>query len=279
MKIWLTAAFLAATVATTAAAQTHGVPSELLKQSRRMQGDKIQVCNDKTGQTMKFDQAVARAIGDALFLDVEFHEGFGGFPTSGDGYLDELQIALTNTCDIMMGMTVQENSPFPEWTVLSRPYASFPYLLVVKDDYKSLLDIPLDKKLGTALSSMGERVFITWNQQRPAKERYVRFPYADMQLMATRVLDGSIAGMIIWGPAFNDLKKSSPETASLHSLPLSPVPSTVTRMGILMKVTDTFLRSQIDETIDALVADGTIAALMDEYGYEGTPGDAPRNVQ
>lgn len=280
MKALVLAAVVAATAITgVAQAQTHGVPQELLKNTRRLGGDTLQVCGDVTGKTKGFDQAVARAIGDALFLKVQFHEGFGGFPTSGDGFLDELQIALTNTCDMMVGVTVQANSPFPEWAVLSRPYVSLPYLLVVKDDYKSLLDVPVQRHLGTAMSSMGERVFITWNQQRPKEQRYVRYPYADMDLMTTRVLDGSIAGMVIWGPAWAEVQKRMPEAAQLHSISMQPVPDSVTRVGILMKVNDSYLRAQIDETIDALVADGTIESLLEEFGYEGIAGDAPSNVQ
>ena len=280
MKSWVMAAVVAATAITgMAQAQTHGVPQELLQNTRRLNGDSLQVCSDITGKTKAFDHAVARAIGEALFLKVDIHEGFGGFPTSGDGFLDELQIALTNTCDMMVGVTIQANSPFPEWAVLSRPYVSLPYLLVVKDDYKTLLDIPVERHLGTAMSSMGERVFITWNQQRPKEQRYVRYPYADMNLMATRVLDGSIAGMVIWGPAWADLQKQMPEASALRPISMQPVPNSVTRVGILLKVSDSYLRAQIDETIDALVADGTIAELLTEFGYEGTPGDAPSNVQ
>ncbi|MDN3710690.1 transporter substrate-binding domain-containing protein [Paracoccus cavernae] len=261
--------------ATTASfAQSYGVPAELLKNTRRMDGDKLQVCVDITGKLQAFDRAVATALAEALFLKPEFHEGFGGYPTSGEGFLDELQIAMTNSCDVMLGMTVQENSPYPEWAVLSRPYVSLPYMLAVKDDYKALTDIPKSRKLGTALSSMGERVFITWNQQQPKEQRFIRLPYADMDLMTKRVADGSIAGMVIWQPVFAELQKSNPEAAGLHTIPLAPVPDTVTRVGILMKARDSYLRSQIDEAIDALVEDGTIAAIMEDFGYTGTAGDA-----
>lgn len=261
--------------ATTASfAQSYGVPAELLKNTRRMDGDKLQVCVDITGKLQPFDRAVATALAEALFLKPEFHEGFGGYPTSGEGFLDELQIAMTNSCDVMLGMTVQENSPYPEWAVLSRPYVSLPYMLAVKDDYKALNDIPKSRKLGTALSSMGERVFITWNQQQPKEQRFIRLPYADMDLMTKRVADGSIAGMVIWQPVFAELQKSNPDAAGLHTIPLAPVPDTVTRVGILIKARDSYLRSQIDAAIDALVEDGTIAAIMEDFGYTGTAGDA-----
>lgn len=274
MKQWILAAVAVLGAGMPAVAQTHGVPTELLNNTRRLGGDSLQVCADTTGRTVQFDRAVAQAIADALFLKMEFHEGFGGFPTSGDGFLDELQIAMTNDCDVMTGMTVQENSPFPEWTTMTRPYASLPYVLMVRDDYASLTQIPRERKLGTALSSMGERVFITWNEQQPKEKRYVRLPYADMDLMTTRVADGSLAGALYWAPAWAAVAKTHPEAAKLHQIPLAPVPETVTRLGILLKARDSYLRSQIDEAIDALVADGTIAALMAEHGYIGTPGDA-----
>ena len=275
MMKWVWAALLGFAAATSSRAQSYGVPAELLDNTRRMDGDRLHVCLDQTGKTNDFDRAVAQAIADALFLKAEFHEGFGGYPTSGAGFLDELQIAMTNTCDIMPGMTVQENSPFPEWAVLSRPYVSLPYMLAVADDYRTLLDIPRDRKLGTALSSMGERVFITWNQQQPEDQRFVRLPYADMKLMAKRVADGSIAGMIVWQPVLAALRKSgNPDATALHTVPLSPVPEMVTRVGILMKSRDTYLRTQVDQAIDALVADGTIAGLMEDFGYEGVAGDA-----
>src|SRR5690606_24492017 len=219
---WLIAAMLSL-VGTSALAQSYGVPSELLKNTRRLEGDTLHVCSDASGKIRDFDHRVASAIAEMLFLKAEFHEGFGGYPTSGEGFLDELQIAMTNTCDIMMGMTVQENSPFPAWSVLSRPYVSLPYVLAVRDDYAQLDAIPIERKLGTALSSMGERVFITWNQQRPKAQRYVRLPYADMALMAKRVADGSIAGMLIWQPALAQLQQEgNPDVAALHLIPVTP---------------------------------------------------------
>lgn len=274
MKTVLIAGLVGLGIATSALAQSHGVPSELLHNTRRLDGDRLQVCSDRTGKIGDFDRAVAQAIADALFLTPDFHEGFGGFPTSGDGFLDELQIAMTNSCDIMTGMTVQANSPFPDWAVLSRPYVSLPYLFVVRDDYAALPDVPVDRKLGTALSSMGERVFITWNQQQPESRRYVRLPYADMDLMTKRVADGSIAGMVIWAPVFAQLQKTNPDARGLHAISMAPVPEMVTRVGILLKARDTYLRHQVDQAIDALVADGTIATLMADFGYLGVPGDA-----
>jgi polar amino acid transport system substrate-binding protein len=256
-----------------ALAQTSGVPPEDFTNTRRQAGDAINVCFDRTSLGRQFDEAVATALGDALFLSVNIKEGFGGFPLNGDGFLDELNLAMNNDCDMFMGVSVSENSPVSEAFSITRPYATIPFVLVVKNaDWKSLGDIPKDQRLGTAMASMGEMNYITWAQQRSKPERWIRLPYADPNLMATRVLDGTIAGMILWQPALARLQQERPEAAALHVIANSPIPESETRVGALVSSRNSFLRSQIDQAIDALVADGTIDALMKQYGYAGRAG-------
>lgn len=256
-----------------AMAQTSGIPPEELSNTRRQAGDSINVCFDRTSLGRPFDEAVAMALGDALFLQVNVIEGFGGFPLNGDGFLDELNLAMNNTCDMFMGVSVSENSPVSEAFSITRPYATIPFVLAVKNpDWQSLGDIPLDQRLGTAMASMGEMNYITWAQQRAKPERWIRLPYADPNLMATRVLDGTIAGMILWQPVLARLKQERPEAAELRVIANAPIPESEIRVGALVSARNSFLRSQIDQAIDALVADGTIEGLMKQFGYEGRAG-------
>ena len=255
-------------------AQTSSVPGELLKNTRRQNGDQINVCFDTSSVISAFDHEIAQAIGDALFLKVNPIEGFGGFPVNGDGFMDELMLAMNNTCDIFMGVSVQTNSPFPEWASVTRPYATIPFVLAVEDaSWNSWADIPRDRKIGTALQSVGELVYITWSLQQPEAERWKRLPYADNKLMAKRVLDGTLGGMLLWQPALRKLQSEQPETAALRVIELAPVPATAIKVGAVVSSRDTFLRTQVDQAIDALVADGTIAALLEKYGYTGEAGD------
>lgn len=251
-----------------AAAQDAGVPDSLLQERRREQGDALTVCQDSGSPIRDFDRDVARAIGDALFLQVRFEEGFRGFPISGDGFLQELRIAMTNRCDLMMGMSVQEETPFPDWVQMTRPYAAFDYVLAVTDPgWTALGQIPTDRVIGTQLGSIGELVFITWNQQRAEGTRYRRLPYADGGLMLRRVLDGRLAGMLVWRPVLARIAAENPGAAALHQIDTAPMPHTVTRVGALVSSKDSFLRSQVDQAIDALTADGTIGGIMARYGY------------
>jgi ABC-type amino acid transport substrate-binding protein len=258
----------------TAFAQTSGIPPEELNNTRRLAGDSINVCFDRTSLGRPFDEDVARAIADALFLQINIVEGFGGFPLNGDGFMDELTLAMNNTCDVFMGVTVSANSPFSEAFALTRPYATIPFVLVVSDpEWQTLGDIPKDRPLGTAMASMGEMGYITWAQQQPEGESWARYPYPDPNKMATRVLDGTIAGMILWQPTLARLLTEREDAAALRVIDASPVPGSAVSVGALVSSRNGFLRSQMDEAIDALVADGTIAALMAEHGYQGTAGE------
>lgn len=256
-------------------AQTSGIPEELLNNSRRQKGDSLIFCNDANSRLRDFDRDIAKAIGDALFLKVDFKEGFGGFPLSGDGFLQELQIAMTNDCDVMMGMSVQEESAFPDWAAMTRPYVSLPYVMaVIEPDWKSLGDIPFDRMLGTSMQSMGEMVYITWSQQQPEAKRWVRLPYADMDLMVKRLNDGRLGGIMLWQPTYSQLKKNNPEAKDLRLVDLKPVPNVYTKVGALVDARDSFLRTEVDQAIEALAADGTIGKIMEKYGYEGVAGDS-----
>lgn len=257
-----------------AQAQTSSVPAEELDNSVRLAGDSIRVCFDRTSIGRAFDEDIARAIGDALFLNIEVEEGFGGFPVHGDGLLDEVTLAMTNNCDLFMGVSVSPNSPVSEAFSLTRPYATLPFILVVaNEEWQSLGDIPKTMRLGTAMASIGEMNYITWAQQQPESERWVRLPYADFNLMTTRLLDGTIAGMILWQPAFSKILESREDARDLRVISNTPIPPSETRVGALVSSRNSFLRNQVDQAIDALVTDGTIAQLLEKHGYEGRAGE------
>jgi len=266
--------FIALMMAGEAFAQSSGVPPELMNNTRRQNGEAINVCLDRSGTSRAFDQDVAQAIGDALFLNVKFTEGFGGFPIDGAGFMDELLLAMNNTCDVFMGITVQTNSPFPDSVAVSRPYATMPFVMAVTDpNWQKLGDIPRERMLGTSMQSLGELVYLTWSLQQPKEQRWRRLPYADPKLMLKRVEDGRLGGMLIWQPTLAQVLREDPSITNLRLIPTDPVPTASIRVGALVSSKDSFLRDQIDQTIDALVKDGTIDALMKKHGYTGVAGE------
>lgn len=253
--------------------QGFGVPEELLENTRPVQGDAMTVCIDPLSIGAPFDRDVSQAIADALFLTPTFADAPSGFPLDALGYFDELQIAMTNTCDMLAGISLQPNSPFPEWATVTRPYAQIPFVLAVTDpSYGSLADIPRDRFLGTALGSQGELQLLTYLSQLPQAQQWRRLPYADPDLMLQRLLDGRLAGILIWQPALMKITAGDPAAMGIRIIPTDPVPPADVAVGALVSNRDTFLRSQIDDAIGALVADGTIAAIMEQHGITGTPG-------
>ncbi|NMA97621.1 MAG: amino acid ABC transporter substrate-binding protein [Phyllobacteriaceae bacterium] len=268
------AGIAAAVLVTTTAVQAQLLPQQLQTQEREVQGNKIRACVDDYSAGGKLDRAIAQAIGDALFLEVEYKEALRGFPLDGDGYLAELQIQLNNDCDLFMGVVVQPNMPFPDWASITRPYAEVPFVLVTdKPDYNSLADIPYGLTIGTSLASLGERVFATSVAQRPQDQRWKRLPYADFELMTLRMREDKLAAMLLWQPSLLQLAETDPSVADLRIISLDPVPQAVVPVGALVSTRNTFLRTQVDNAIAELTADGTIDQIMADLGVMGS---APR---
>lgn len=258
------------TLAASASAQ---VPPGLLDHSRPIQGDAIRICVDDASVIRDFDIAVAEAIATSLFLEPTFQRAPGGFPINAEGYLEQLEIAMANTCDLLMGVSLLPTSPFPEWATVTRAYASVPFVLgVIDPGYERLGDIPFDKVLGTAIGSTGEWAMITYQLTQPENRRWRRLPYADHELMLRRLTDRSIEGMILWHPSLVQLQDISPDAEAVRLIAFDPMAEPIVRIAGLVSSRDTFLRNQIDLAIDALVQDGTIADLLEEFRFLGAAG-------
>jgi polar amino acid transport system substrate-binding protein len=65
---------------------------------------------------------------------------------------------------------------------------------------------------------------------------------------------------------------NEPKADGLLTIPLDPLPAINVSVGDLVSSRDSYLRTQLDNAIGSLIADGTIAKLMQEHGYSGTPG-------
>lgn len=195
-----------------------------------------------------------------------------GFPIDATGYLAELHILMSNTCDVLLGIALQPDFPYPDWATPTRPYVEIPFVLAVTDPkFNSLADIPRDRPLGTALGGLGEYNFIVYNEQQPEAQRWRRFPYADPALMIKRIKDGTIAGGLLYEPALIKVTGGDPTAQGLRVIPTDPVPAAADKVAALVSSRDSFLRTQIDEAIGSLIDDGTMQQLLDSVKFEGKP--------
>ena len=252
------------------------IPLQSFSNSRPLQGDRIRFCVDDFSVGAAFDRSIAEAISEALLVKAEFKPAPAGFPLDGTGYLDELQLVMSNECEVLIGISLtpgMAESPFPDWATVTRSYAQVPFVIVVTDPaYKSMGDIPGGKFMGGMIGSLGIGTAVAFNGQRPQEQRLRFLPYGDPNLMLKRLLDGSIAGMIIWQPQLNQITKGDLAGQGLKLASFAPMKPVLTGVGNLVSSRESYLRASIDQAIGQLVADGTIARLMKKHGYEGIAG-------
>jgi len=255
-----------------AAAQVAGAVDPALLETWRLQtGGTVRFCYYETSPTTPFDQAVGEEIAGRLLLDSSFTPLRMGYGIGGEYAAEDLFIALTNDCDVMLGMGLAANA-YPQEFTVTRPYVGFSYVLVVTDpEIRAISDIPTDQRIGAPVGSYGFIETVRYAATRPESQRWMVLPYGTEDLMLTRLLDGTIGGMVIYGPSFAALTGTDPRAQGLPVLSLEPQMTARIEAGGLLLSRNSFLRELLDDAIDSMVADGTIARLIEEAGLEGVP--------
>jgi polar amino acid transport system substrate-binding protein len=267
---------LSLAVAVGPAVAQNTVPPELLNNNRTSLGDTLRFCVDDFAPAADFNKAVSQAIADSLLVKATFSPGPSGFALDGQGYMDELQLIMSTSCDAFAGISIEPDSGisiYPEWATVTRAYATVPFVFVVKDPaYTKLGDIPGGKKIGSTMGSVAQGQLVTYIGQQPQSQQWLNLPYADPKLMLKRLEDGTIDGMAIWQPVLNQITDGDPAKLGLKIVPMDPVQPAAASVGYLVQASDSYLRSQLDTAIGSLISDGTIAKIMQQFNYQGTPG-------
>ena len=122
------------------------------------------------------------------------------------------------------------------------------------------------------MGSTADFRLIQYNNSLPAAQRWRRFPMGSDEQALQAVVDGGVSAALVWAPSWFALSKTHPEFAALETV--APEPLTIPPMpvGALLLSRDVFLRTNIDQAIGALIADGTVAKLLAE---QHMPGEAP----
>jgi polar amino acid transport system substrate-binding protein len=248
------------------------VPPSLIQNTRPMQGDKIRFCIDGSSPGGEFNREVSQAVADALLVDAEFTVSpkASTFPLDGGGYMDELQLVMSQSCEVFVGISIlpEGNSAFPEWATVTRPFAAIPFVFVVREGtYKSLGEIPGGERVGITMGSLAQMAMIAYVGQQPQNARWITLPYGDPKLMLKRLEDKTLSGMAIYLPSLLEITNNDPAALGLTLVPFSPVQRPVAEVGNMLSARDDYLRTQLDEAIGSLIADGTIGRLLEKHGY------------
>jgi len=227
----------------------------------------LRYCVDRRDPAWEVDQAIATAIAGALLIEPVAHVVED--PSVRED-LDRLYRHLLQDCSLYFGFKLLPGV-YPEWLTVTRPYYEVGYVLAVSNpDWERLADIPASEALGPTIGTAADFRLIQYLNSLPATQRWRRFPQSSDEIGLAAVVDGSIAAALVWGPSFSALAGVRPEFTALHTIALDPLPASNVAVGAVLLSTETFLRSSVDQAIDSLVADGTIAGILAERGFQAT---------
>lgn len=244
------------------------VPPELHSERRFTRGDVLSFCVWSVSPTVEVDRAVAGAIGDALMLRTEIYEFRSTVVQSGDDLWENVFIQLAEKCDAVMGFTMTTTLNI-EWLIPSRPYYEAPYVLVVREGtYGRLEDIPGGMTVGTTQMTAIDDAMYTYDQARPEAERWVRLPFPSSAPILDYLRDGRIEGAIMWEPMYQRMRGAH-EDAAFTFADLDPLRAPPVPIGMMLREHSTFLRTQIDEAIALLAANGRLQEVIDSVGAAG----------
>jgi polar amino acid transport system substrate-binding protein len=147
--------------------------------------------------------------------------------------------------------------------VLTRPYYRAFYVLAVNDPgWSSLADMPKAKALGATIGTAADLRLVQYQMALRPNERWDRFPLSSDEATLAALTKGTIGAALVWGPALWSLQKSDSGLAKLRLISPAPLPRTSADIGGALLANETFLRTNIDQAIASLTADGTIASIL-----------------
>lgn len=231
-------------------------------------GNRIRFCHYEDAETQALDRAIGAAIADRLLLESTFSTLRSGFGIGGEFADEDLFIAMTNSCDVLIGVGLAAGAFTPDYTV-TRPYVGYDYPLIAHDPAIARLDdVPTDGWLGAQINSYGDFLLRQYLAARPAAETWRRLVYGDANLMLDRLVDGTLGAAIIFGPTLLRLTGERADGEAFHILEDVPALRAEVNIGGALFARNTFLRTQIDAAITDMVEDGTIADLIVETGFD-----------
>jgi polar amino acid transport system substrate-binding protein len=261
--VWILAWLLPAP----APAQTPFVQDEW-RFGRRQDGATLHYCVDERDPDLPVARKIGAAIAGALLLEGKEHAV--GEDWSGED-IEQIYQVLLETCDVFLGFKLIPDA-YPDWLTITRGYYRGAYVLVTADAvWKSLADVPLSRVIGGTIGTSADIRLIQYLEALKPAERWSHIPVASDEASLLDVAGGKLAAALVWGPSFWSLQQSNPEFAKLRIIGLKPLPAASADVGAVMLTRETYLRTNVDQAIAALTADGTIAAILKSFDFPAAP--------
>lgn len=231
---------------------------------RQLNQSELRYCVDPRDPSWEVDSEIADALAGILLLEPNRYVVPSEFANED---FTKVYAILLQYCDVYMGFKLIPDG-YPDWVTLTRPYDEIGYEFVAaKPDLQSLGDVPAGRPIAGTLGTTATIRVSTYSASLPPDKRWPIFPYNADALALASLLDGTADVAVVWGPSFWDKQQHDPAYAALHIIDSTPIPPTRLGVGGLLLKQNAFMRTQIDQAIAALIADGTIQAIVDKYKY------------
>jgi polar amino acid transport system substrate-binding protein len=239
---------------------------------RRFDQSEFRYCVDPRDPSWQVDGEIADAIAGDLLLQPKRYVVQSQEVVED---LTKLYAILLQNCDVYMGFKLIPDG-YPSWVTLTRAYDQIGYVFVTpKPELHALTDLPPGRPIAATLGTTAHFRLVSYNMAVTPDKRWPTYPYGTNELALGAVQDGTADVGLVWGPSFWDVQQHDPAYAAFHIIDSKPLPPTTLGVGALLLKQNTFLRSSIDQAINALIADGTIKGIIDKYKYPATVTATP----
>jgi polar amino acid transport system substrate-binding protein len=220
----------------------------------------LSYCVDPRDPAWKVDQQIGDAIASVLLIEPK-PKIIQDRQVQED--LENVYLHLRADCDLYFGFKLLADT-YPGWLTITRPYYEVGYVMVTKNTaWNQLSDIPRDVPLGPTLGTSADFRLTQYLNSLPADQRWPRFPMSSDVAALQAVVDGRVGAAVVWAPSFSAAANDNPDFAGLRVISSSPLPDATIPVGAVLLNTSTFLRANVDQAIQSLVADGTIRKIID----------------
>ena len=234
---------------------------------RQLNPSEFRYCVDPRDPSWQVDGEIADAIAQVLLLEPKRYVVPNPFTIED---FTKVYAILLENCDVYMGFKLIPDG-YPAWVTLTRPYEQVGYAFVTaKADLHRLADLPPGRPIAGTLGTTATIRLSSYAATLPPDKRWPVFPYGADDLALASLLEGTADVALVWAPSFWAKQQQDPTYAAFHVIDPSPLPPTVMGVGGLLLKQNAFMRSQVDQAISALIADGTIQNILDEHQYPAT---------
>jgi polar amino acid transport system substrate-binding protein len=234
---------------------------------RRLDESQLRYCIDRRDPDWELAGAIADAIAAALLLEPV------RYVVESDLVIEDItkvyEVMLKH-CDVHMGFKLIPEG-YANWVTLSRAYYETQYVFVTADpDLEALADLPSGRPIGATIGTSAHIRLVSFQSALPRDKRWPTFPMGTDDAALESLRSGTIAVALVWAPELWARQRDDAAYADLHVIDPAPLPPTPLGVGALLLADQVFLRNSIDQAIDSLRADGTIAEILESFDFPGT---------